>query len=811
MKIKSINQLLIFLLLIFNFQICNAQWSNRYQKVDGFGHHVYLEGYELPVMNSGPTDPAPSPDGSHVAFSAKGWLWILDLASGEAKRITSGGEVDTSPNWAPDGNQIVFVRDNSLNTSIVLIDLKTSTQSTIVDTPALELNPIFSSDGKSVWYASAEKGSLDIWKTTISTSVKVLVTTASDLERLPNPTSDGKKLVYLRKLGFSYDSIELLDLEDSTSTPLIEENFTSQAAFSLAPDDRTLAYTWPNGDDYELRLLDISIPKSILLLTKSNGLPLTPKFSYDGNWVYFSEYHNDERARLKRIKTTGGDVESIEIKNWNWQAPTSKLKIKSLVDGKKDAVRMNITSSNGHPIIPESGIVHSEGQNGIVFFYSPGNIEITVPSGEVTVTAVQGFTTVKTVRKTEIKESNQEIEINLSNIWNPSANGWFAGDNHFHLNYGGTNNLDPQDIELDLKAEGIDFAYPLLANLGNRFLEQDIWDWNNEEAPFIRFGQEVRSHFLGHLGLVGTSDLYWPWVWGPYYDIYGRDDRLNAEPLRFTRNQNGLGAYVHPVSIKDPMNQEGARRVPVSLVADCVLGETDLLELGCLWTDEIGTGEVWHSILNIGVDLGITAGSDVMNDLYRTMAIGATRVYVKPEGSLTQSSYLASLKQGKSFVTNGPLMEFKIDGNEPGNIISRDKKKVKWTLNTYSTVSFESIEIFVNGNVVWTKKANPKSTNQSFKGAIEVPEGGWVTARISGGITEWPLMDSYPFAETSPIWFGKKGSIETKAAMESAKDLLMILKVSQNRLEDGYGDSEIPKLLAHFEAARKKLESIANQ
>ena len=33
-----------------------AQWTNRYPKVAGYGHHVYLEGYELPLLTNGPID-----------------------------------------------------------------------------------------------------------------------------------------------------------------------------------------------------------------------------------------------------------------------------------------------------------------------------------------------------------------------------------------------------------------------------------------------------------------------------------------------------------------------------------------------------------------------------------------------------------------------------------------------------------------------------------------------------------------------------------------------------------------------------------
>lgn len=802
------NYIGIAVLFLLSVQISFAQWSNRYPKVDGYGHHVYLEGYELPILNSGPTDPAPSPTKNQIVFSAKGWLWLMDLTSYKAERITFSSDMDSRPNWSLDGNQIVFVRDNSKDTKIVVLDLVSNTETTLIDTNALDLDPIFSKDGKYVYYASAENGSIDIWRLDLLNKAKKIITKEGNLERLPIPVNSEEGLIYLKKMGFSYDSIELLNLENDISKPLIEENFTSQAAFSLSPDNQTLVYTWPKDDNYELRLLDILTPKSTLLLTKSNGLPLSPKFSYDGKWVYYNEYNLNERSELKRISIYGGKPETLDIQDWNWKSETGNLKITSKINNAIAPVRMSISDASGHPIIPETGVVHSDGQNGIVFFYTPGEIEIKAPLGEITITAVQGFSTLKTFRKVILTKNNQYIDINLTRIWDAQANGWYSGDNHFHLNYGGTNQLDPEDIVLDLKSEDLDVAFPLLANLGQRFLQQDLWNWKRDEAPIIRFGQEVRSHFLGHLGLLGTKELYWPWVWGPYYDIYGRDDRLNAEPLRFAREQNALGGYVHPVSVSDPFSENGSRRIPIELVADCVLGESDIIEIGCLWSDEIGTATFWHQILNIGVPLSISAGSDVMNDLYRTMAIGAARVYVKPEEKLTTESYLEALKNGKSFVTNGPLIEFEVDKKIAGDVIKSEKNKVKWSLNVHCALPYDQVEIFVNGEVVWTEKGNSKPGSKTYSGLLKVPSGGWVTARVSGGAIDWPLMDSYPYAETSPIWFNKIGSTNPDVAKQAAESLLMLLGVSENRLKQGYGDSPIPKLEAHFDKAKKHLQTI---
>ncbi|WP_370476966.1 CehA/McbA family metallohydrolase [Tamlana flava] len=795
----------LFALCIFNISLMHSQWTNRYPHVDGFGHHVYLEGYELPILNAGPTDPAPSPKNNQLVFAAKGWLWVMDTNSKTATRITTTVHLDSKPNWSPDGKKIVFIRDNSYDTEIVLLDLETKAETVLVNTKALDLDPIFSRDGNYVYYASADVGSLDLWRIDLSTNEKQLITKEDHLERLPIPTNSSEWLVYLKKEGFSYDSIELLNTASNESNPLAEENFTSQAAFSLSPDNQTLVYTWPRDDFYELRLLDILTPKSTLLLTKSNHLPLGPKFNGDATWVYYYEFNLDERSELKRISANGGTPETLEINDWVWNTPTVKVKIKSTVDGKIDAVRMSIIDSSGHPVIPEKGIVHSDGQNGIVFFYSPGEIEIEAPIGEVTITAVHGFSTVKTTTKINLDENTETAEINLTSIWDANAHGWYSGDNHFHINYGGTSQLDPNDIVLDLKAEDLDAAFPLLANLGQRFLQQNLWGWKRDEAPLIAFGQEMRSHFLGHLGLIGTQDLYWPWVWGPRYDIYGRDDRLNADPLRFAKSQNALGGYVHPTSVQNPLSDDGARRIPIELIADSVLGETDYIELGCLWSDEIGTAALWHQMLNIGEPVTISGGSDVMNDLYRTMAIGATRVYVKPKENLTMDSYLKAIKAGRSFVTNGPLIEFEVDDKIPGDVTSVESKKVKWTLDVHSAVPYEKVELFVNGEVVWTKKGNTKAGSKTFKGSLDVPEGGWVTARVSGGKVDWPLMDSYPFAESAPIWFNRIGSTDAAVAKESAKNLIKLLEVSKTRLERGYGEHPIPKLQAHFEKAKQKL------
>ena len=803
---KSYKTLLALIVFIALSTSLPAQWSNRYPKVSGYNHHVYLEAFELPILNAGPTDPAPSASGDRVVFSAQGWLWIFEHDKHTAKRITSSSDRDARPNWSNDGKNVVFVRDTGLDTKIMLLNLESGEEKTLVDTKAMDLDPIFSNDDQFIYYASADSGTFDIWKLELATNKKTVITSdGGSLERLPVPVGDDK-LLYLRKKGFSYDSFELMDLGTGVSQKILSDNFVSQAAFSMSRDQHTLVYTWPNEDNYELRLTDLSVPSNSMLLTSSNGLPLTPKFTADNHWIYYSEPDSRAQHEMKRIALEGGKPETVKVQTWDWGVPVRSLKIKTRIDGKPAPVRLHVAGTDGHPYIPSDRAVHSDGQSGKVFFYSDGEIRLTLPHGEYTLSAVQGFSTLHT-RKTFTIDSNSggEVMVDLERVWDPEKYGWYAGDHHFHLNYGGAYRLLPEDIVPEMKGENIHIGFPLVANLHNRMLERGLHGWQNNTSPYIVFGQEVRSHFLGHLNIMNADELFWPWIWGPNYDLYGKDDRTNAEVLRFAKSKGALAGYVHPVGSREITTVQAMRSVPTEMVADYVLGEAEILELACLWTDEIGTSELWHRFLNLGIPISLSAGSDVMKDYFRTMAIGSSRIYAKPEGAFSVKSYLDAVKKGKTFVTTGPLIEFTIDGKSAGEIVPSKNTKVKWDLKVHSAVPYENLELIVNGNIVWKKKGPATPGSSAYSGSIAMPAGGWATIRIHGGETDWPLMESYPFAESGAIWFNAIGSTDRSSKLNAAKELHKMLLVSEEKLIKGYNNADIPKLRAHFDKAKAAL------
>ncbi|CAN5855285.1 hypothetical protein BH20ACI4_BH20ACI4_27710 [soil metagenome] len=788
-----------------------GQWTNRYPKLAGVSHHVYLEGFNLPTMNQGATDPAISPDGRTVAFAARGWLWLMEMETRDARRVTKTGGVDSRPAWSPDSRQIALVRDDSKDTSLVLVDTASGKERILVDSPALDLDPSFSRDGKTVFYSSAESGDLDIWQCDVATGAKKRLTTDRGQEMAPQTMPDDAGVFYLAKVSGSSDTIAVLNFQDNTKKVLREEGIASEMRPALKPDGTSYAVNIPFQDRWQLWLADLKGNPPVQISVGAR-YPQMPAWSADGAHVYYAEPDADERFHIFRIAATGGTPENISPISWNWGEPTSRVVIKTKNANGILPARLVITDENNHPLLPDSGLARFDGQNGQVFFYSPGAITLEVPAGEVRIQATHGFGSAATTTKYKVRAGeNTEIAVNVpAPVWTLERDGWYSADLHSHLNYGGPYLLTPEDMILDMRAENLDLSTPQLANLHTRFNDVEWWNWRRTELPLIHFAQEIRSHFLGHGGVVGADALFFPWYSGPGYPVYNQIDLPNSAALQFARNHGGMNSYVHPVSTSDPFPANGEPSgLPLELVPDALLGDVDTLEVACLWSDELGTSEAWYRLLNLGLPIMPSAGSDTMHNFYRTMPIGATRVYAKPDGAMNLQNFLAAVKKGKSFVTHGPMLKFTAGGKEAGEVINAASgQTIEWKLEAMSVVPVEKVEIIVNGKVAWSGR-DVGARKQTFSGKINVPNGGWIAARVYGGATKPPFTDSYPFAHTAPVWFGKVGSSDAASAKASAQDLLRWMTIAEKRMNQGYEGASVENLRKRFTDARRMIEKMA--
>jgi dipeptidyl aminopeptidase/acylaminoacyl peptidase len=786
----------------------SAQWTNRYQHI-GQGHHVYIEGYDFPTYSVGPTYPAVSPDGRTLAFSARGWLWTMSTAGGPAERLTRGKSLDSRPAWHPDGRRLAFVRDDTRNTDIVEIDVGTGAEQVLMGSPAAELDPAYSPDGRALYYASAESGDLEIYRLDLSTQQKTRVTDARGLDLRPQPLANGG-VVFVSKRG-NGDEVAVIDA-DGTRRVLALASIASLARPAVSADGRRVAVPLPvlSSTAWALQMVDVS-GGPLTEIVSGGGHPVMPAWSPDGRDLYFARADADGVFGLWRIAAGGGPAQRVAPTTWDWKAPTAKLRVDTVIDGSdaRVAARLRVASTDGHPAFAERHQSWLDGQTGSLFIYSAGALEFEVPAGDYEIEATRGFEYVPAHATRALPAASATgLVVPLRPLSGMSMDGWYSGDHHFHLNYGGQVLLAPDALVPMMRGEDLDVATPLSANLHTRRIDEGYFAWERQEPPLIRFGQEVRSHFLGHTGHIGVRQLYWPWYWGPGYPVYGLDDRSNHEALQKTRAQGGVNSYVHPVTVRAPFADKAPAGLPLELVSDAVLGDVDTLEVACLWSDELGTSDAWYRLLNVGVPIAPSAGTDAMLDFFRTMAVGTTRVYVNVPPPLTMERYLAALKSGRSFVTTGPLLRFTVGGAAPGDVVRTTDGDTSWNLTVASALPFERVEILVNGDVVWSGDGMVDVGTRSYQGAIKAPSGGWIAARVHGGTTTWPAMDSYPFAHTAPVWFGSIGSIDRAAASRAAAELLAALDVAERRVQQAYKETAAPVLLGRIAAARQKLQAL---
>lgn len=91
-------------------------------------HVVAAEGGAVRDLGQEGSEPAWSPDGKSIAFvsyrdlfgrtcfhecSTSGEIYVLDVETGETRRLASSEAHDGSPTWSPDGSSIAFVSDRS--------------------------------------------------------------------------------------------------------------------------------------------------------------------------------------------------------------------------------------------------------------------------------------------------------------------------------------------------------------------------------------------------------------------------------------------------------------------------------------------------------------------------------------------------------------------------------------------------------------------------------------------------------------------------------------------------------------------------
>ena len=140
---------------------------------------------------------------------------------------------------------------------------------------------------------------------------------------------------------------------------------------------------------------------------------------------------------------------------------------------------------------------------------------------------------------------------------------------------------------------------------------------------------------------------------------------------------------------------------------------------------------------------------------------------VKP-GPLKIEPWLASIKAGRTFATNGPLLHFSLGGQGIGGEVQLGKNQ-KQEVRFQGRDEFDCPGRSSSDCLQWKSRARIGDGCQSYfrcsEGSIPLEGSGWCVLRAFSDKAEYPILDLYPYATTSPVYVSVAG-----APLQSAAD-----------------------------------------
>ena len=379
-----------------------------------------------------------------------------------------------------------------------------------------------------------------------------------------------------------------------------------------------------------------------------------------------------------------------------------------------------------------------------------GRLAIRLPDGDYRVEISKGSEYELCNLSLHIAEKRTtRLKIELIPILNLRMEGWYSGDLHHHSIfsspvYGGTDPVieSPELVCRSLAAMGASFG--ALSDHHN-ILNHQQWKALKSDSFIPVISKEI-STTNGHVMALGVEkDII--------YQIPEKEKRtdtnLRAEFIRITddiKRLGGLPQINHPKdhSRSISWNEDFNDIIDIFETMEIWNGSNPMIQ----GTTNHKAFLLWLRLLEEGNYIPATSGSDTHNilandyhkyinklswmaqliksgclalpkeivremDTYfaafqklipvitkwaENLTSAGVRTYVHINGEVTQQSILLSLKQGHSFLTNGPVLIPEIDGKLPGEIVSSRLDKININIKLYANRPLRKLFLYFSGN-----------------------------------------------------------------------------------------------------------------
>lgn len=809
----------------------------------------YLSSYYLShAPNTTPWWPSWSPDGKWIAVAMYGSIWRVNPKTGVAEELTYNAKLHSSPNWSPDGKWIIYTADDNWNSiQLEIVNAVTGEARKLTNDQQVYVDPVFSPDGQRVAYVTTRpSGYLNVHVRAIRNGDWAGPETAvtedhsfgrprqyfadHDFHTQPGWLRDGSGFVLVANRDVALGSGRLfrVPLEPDAMKKaklLLDEQSLYRTRPDVSPDGTRIVYSSTGGaaDQFNhLYVLPVGGGQPVKL-TFGDYDDFHPRWSPDGEWIAYIT-NEGGMPRLCLLETFGGRKQRVLITERKWKRPMGKVRVRIRDEqaGEATAARITGRAADGKLYAPpESYVFNARMAAGLRrIFYANGEYIADAPVGPFEIEAQKGFDYWPAKQQVEVKSGETaEVVLRLKRHVDLTAKGWFNGSTHVHMNYGGNLRNTPEALMLTAEAQGMNIVSALVANKDNRILDWQYFQLGGKEHPssnlarrsMLVFGEEDRPPFWGHTFYIGLKDhLISPFFTG--YEGTALDSLYptNTELFRKARAQGAATGYVHAFGgDSDPLSGKGIGGAK-GYAVDVALGTIDALE----WSAASrGSLIPLHHAWNNDFPVAPVGGEDSLANMQDNRPVGIIRTYAYLGENFTPGGWVNAIKKGHTFLSSGPVVEFAVNGEMPGNSVSlTNPGPVTVEGKVWSATPIRVVRVYRDGQIWKDLAVRPHQTEFAFREQARAARSGWFSLVVESDEPPPATEKVYAQAVTNAVRvYVGNGKIRSRESAEYFEEWIRRLRKMISDPALWRSENERRRAFADLDAAEKVYQERARE